>query len=71
MPGAMITASHNPYKDNGIKIFGRDGVKLPKDEETRIENLMQSPAGPAVSSTGRINWAGDEDLRGEYQRWLL
>jgi phosphoglucosamine mutase len=71
MPGAMITASHNPYTDNGIKIFGRDGVKLRKDEETRIENLMQSAAGPAVSNTGRINWTGDEDLRGEYQRWLL
>ena len=71
MPGAMITASHNPYKDNGIKIFGRDGVKLRKDVETRIENLMRSGTGPAVSSTGRISWTGDEDLRGEYQRWLV
>jgi phosphoglucosamine mutase len=72
MSGAMITASHNPYKDNGIKIFGRDGVKLRKDEETRIENSMLSGTGPAVSSlTGRISWTGEEDFRGEYQRWLV
>src|SRR6516225_7695318 len=72
MPGAMITASHNPYHDNGIKIFGRDGVKLRKDEETRIENSMLS--GTEVQDptrTGRISWTGDEDLRGEYQRWLV
>ena len=71
MPGAMITASHNPYQDNGIKIFGRDGVKLRKDEETRIENSMLSAAEPAASSTGRISWTGEEDLRGEYQLWLV
>ena len=72
MPGAMITASHNPYQDNGIKIFGRDGVKLRKDEETRIEHSMLAGTRPPnPGRTGRISWTGEEDFRGEYQRWLV
>jgi phosphoglucosamine mutase len=35
--GVMISASHNPYRDNGIKIFGHSGYKLPDDEEHAIE----------------------------------
>ena len=38
--GIMITASHNPYGDNGIKIFGADGFKLPDEVELNIEKLM-------------------------------
>ncbi len=72
MPGAMITASHNPYQDNGIKVFDHDGVKLRKDTETRIENMMLPPDAPArPAATGRITWAGDEDLRAEYRDWLV
>ena len=37
--GIVISASHNPFADNGIKIFGPDGFKLPDDEELRIEQL--------------------------------
>ena len=40
--GVMITASHNPYEYNGIKIFGADGRKLTDDEEDRIEALLAS-----------------------------
>lgn len=40
--GVMITASHNPYEYNGIKIFGSDGFKLTDDEEDRIEALLDS-----------------------------
>jgi len=40
--GVMITASHNPYQDNGIKFFGRDGFKLADDIEERIEGLVGS-----------------------------
>ncbi|CAN5776969.1 phosphoglucosamine mutase [soil metagenome] len=36
--GAMISASHNPYRDNGIKLFARGGTKLPDDVEERIEH---------------------------------
>ena len=38
--GLMISASHNPYEDNGVKIFSRDGYKLPDEEEFMIESLM-------------------------------
>lgn len=41
--GVMISASHNPYFDNGIKLFGPDGFKLSDEEETEIERLMDSP----------------------------
>jgi hypothetical protein len=40
--GVMISASHNPYQDNGIKFFAKDGFKLPDDLENRIERLIQS-----------------------------
>jgi len=40
--GMVISASHNPYQDNGIKIFSRDGYKLPDAEEDKIENLIAS-----------------------------
>jgi len=40
--GIMISASHNPYQDNGIKIFSRDGFKLPDEDEERIEDLIFS-----------------------------
>jgi len=42
--GAMVTASHNPASDNGIKFFRRDGQKLTDGEEARIEALMQEGA---------------------------
>src|SRR5512143_501351 len=38
--GVVISASHNPYQDNGIKFFGRDGFKLPDDVEEKIESLL-------------------------------
>ncbi len=40
--GIMISASHNPFEDNGIKIFGRDGFKLPDEIEAQIEAEMLS-----------------------------
>lgn len=40
--GVMISASHNPYQDNGIKFFGQDGFKLPDELERRIEELIAS-----------------------------
>jgi phosphoglucosamine mutase len=72
MPGAMITASHNPYEDNGIKIFGSDGVKLRKDIETDIQEEMVA-GGAAVphGTTGRIRWTSAPDLRREYPDWLI
>ena len=40
--GIMITASHNPYYDNGLKLFGPDGLKLSDQIEKKIENLIDS-----------------------------
>lgn len=42
--GVMISASHNPFEDNGIKIFGSDGFKLPDEIELQIEALLESEA---------------------------
>ncbi len=41
--GVMISASHNPYFDNGIKIFGPDGYKLSDEQELKIEGMVESP----------------------------
>ena len=43
---AVISASHNPYEDNGIKFFAADGFKLSDETETAIENQMAAPFGP-------------------------
>jgi len=50
--GVVISASHNPFQDNGIKIFGPDGFKLPDANEAEIERLMADPALVAQSYTG-------------------
>src|SRR6201747_1154317 len=46
--GVMISASHNPYEDNGIKIFGPDGYKLSDEVEARIEALMDGDVAPKL-----------------------
>ena len=54
--GVMISASHNPFYDNGIKLFGPDGFKLSDADEAEIERLMNAEsAGTGRSRTG---WAG-------------
>src|SRR3954464_11125856 len=51
--GVMISASHNPYDDNGIKIFGPDGFKLSDEVEHEIEVLLASDlSGRLASSAG-------------------
>ncbi len=51
--GAMISASHNPMADNGIKFFGGDGFKLSDAEEERLEDLLAGPtAAPGPRPTG-------------------
>jgi len=40
--GAVISASHNPPPDNGIKLYGREGLKLPVEDEERIESLLEA-----------------------------
>ncbi len=66
--GVVISASHNPFEDNGIKIFSSDGFKLPDHVEARIEELIESdtltsdmPTGSEVGKAFRI-----EDSQGRY-----
>src|SRR5512141_254628 len=66
--GAVISASHNPYQDNGIKFFWRDGFKLPDETEAKIEDLVSSGAmdhlRPTATKIGRA--VRLEDARGRY-----
>lgn len=55
--GVMITASHNPYEDNGIKLFGPDGFKLNDAAELEIETLMDSDPSDALSPSQEIGRA--------------
>ena len=54
--GIMITASHNPYHDNGLKLFGPDGLKLSDQIEKKIERL-NSLAGGSGSDWKLTNWS--------------
>ena len=63
--GAVISASHNPYQDNGIKFFSRDGFKLPDDIEMKIEELIANdelhhlrPTATSIGKAFRIEDAG-------------
>src|SRR3954449_13316424 len=65
---AVVSASHNPYHDNGIKFFGRDGIKLDDDAEARIERAVLSAEEPATMAeragrTRALRGAADDYLR--------
>ncbi|MDT0577014.1 phosphoglucosamine mutase [Croceicoccus sp. F390] len=63
--GVMISASHNQYEDNGIKLFGPDGFKLSDRDELAIETLLdQEPALAPATDVGRARRI--EDARGRY-----
>src|SRR5688500_18895117 len=63
--GVVISASHNPYPDNGIKIFSGDGFKLPDETESAIEAEMERPMGcNEAAKLGRV-WRVD-DAGGRY-----
>jgi phosphoglucosamine mutase len=70
--GVMISASHNPYEDNGIKFFTSDGFKLPDEEELRIEALIES--GELASRRAEPDEIGRarriEDAEGRYVVFL-
>ncbi len=55
--GVMISASHNPYNDNGIKFFDPDGYKLSDEMEHQIEDLMEKPSSELLVSADRIGRA--------------
>lgn len=70
--GIVISASHNPFHDNGIKIFSADGYKLPDEVEDELERLVQDPGladnvptGTGIGTAKRI-----EDAIGQYAVFL-
>jgi phosphoglucosamine mutase len=64
----MISASHNPFEDNGIKLFGPDGFKLPDAAEEAIEALLDGP--PALAEPARIGRATRfDDFRRGYMEF--
>ena len=69
--GVVISASHNPFPDNGIKVFGPDGFKLPDDVEAQLEALMDDADGdrPTAGAVGGITRY--EDAAAEYRAHLL
>jgi phosphoglucosamine mutase len=62
---AVISASHNPYEDNGIKLFGADGFKLGDDTEHAIEDWLEKPipTPPAIGRVRRLHGALEDYLR--------
>ena len=65
--GVMISASHNPYEDNGIKLFGPDGLKLTDEQEAAIEALMEGDLRAGLVPPDRLGRASRlEDAPGRY-----
>ena len=65
----MITASHNPASDNGIKIFGSNGQKIPDEVEQEIERLIDSNQEAKTTHQGLV--VTDENGRSDYITYLL
>lgn len=76
LPAAMVSASHNPFSDNGIKIFGGDGKKLSVEIEEEIENewesIVEDPDRPPIKPTGYgVGFIDvDTELVARYQKHL-
>ena len=72
--GIVISASHNPWTDNGIKVFSGDGYKLPDARELAIEQeifaLLQNPPAEAAAQGASSTLPGDAGLRRAYIDWL-
>lgn len=66
--GVMISASHNPYQDNGIKLFGPDGYKLSDAIEAQIEELLEQDIGPQLAHPDAIGRA--KRIDGVHDRYI-
>lgn len=71
--GVMISASHNPAQDNGIKFFGGDGFKLDDDREAEIEALLDAPADelPRPSAQGLGTLVDYPEGLRKYEKFLV
>lgn len=69
--GVMISASHNPYEDNGIKFFGPDGFKLSDDVEAEIEQRMATDMAPLLAPAKDLGRAKRlDDVVGRYTEYV-
>ena len=69
--GVMISASHNPYQDNGIKLFGPDGLKLSDATEAEIEARVSSDMSADMAPAARLGRARRlDDARGRYNQYV-
>lgn len=72
--GVVISASHNPWTDNGIKIFSGDGYKLPDAHELAIEQeifaALQNPQAETEAAPIAASLPGNTELREDYIHWL-
>jgi phosphoglucosamine mutase len=66
--GVMISASHNPFQDNGIKLFGPDGYKLSDELETEIEELLDKDITPQLAKSAEIGRA--KRIDGVHDRYI-
>ena len=67
--GVMISASHNPYEDNGLKLFGSDGFKLNDDVENEIQSKMEK--NPSLAKSENLGRARRmEDAIGRYAEFV-
>ena len=66
--GVMISASHNPYEDNGIKLFGPDGYKLSDDIEQQIEELLEKDLSGQLAKSDDIGRA--KRIDGVHDRYI-
>ncbi|MBV1704913.1 MAG: phosphoglucosamine mutase, partial [Hyphomicrobiales bacterium] len=65
--GVMISASHNPYEDNGIKLFGPDGYKLSDEVEGEIEAMLDSDLSKRLAAPGKVGRAKRiDDVQARY-----
>ena len=67
--GVVISASHNPYRDNGIKFFGGDGFKLSDATETEIERALDDPAPAGIGRVRPLHGALEDYLRALHERF--
>jgi phosphoglucosamine mutase len=66
--GVMISASHNPFEDNGIKLFNPDGYKLSNDVEASIEELIEADLSPRLAASRNLGRA--RRIEGVHARYI-
>ena len=73
--GVVISASHNPWRDNGIKVFGSNGYKLPDAVELEIEEeifaVLSANTAPRHTASAVASLPGDSHLRAAYLNWMV